>query len=244
MNRIYEQNIEISSSQVQNFFESRFNKDDILASVMLRNAQSANIAHLRDGKENTLLHSLIDAQKKYTILDIGSASGRFAGHLKNNIQSYTGIDFAVSYIEAAKELYKNEDAIEFYQMSASELDKSILDKKYDLIIITGLCIYLNDNDLIKLFTDLNDLLAPQSHIYLRESISVIDKRLTLKDFPSEELETEYNAIYRTPKEYEELIAQYLPKANILQSDFMLTEETGARKETNQKHWFLEYKSNS
>ena len=34
-----------------------------------------------------------------------------------------------------------------------------------------------------------------------EPVSCMDVRLTLKDFYSEGLEADYNAIYRTPKEY-------------------------------------------
>ena len=127
-------------------------------------------------------------------------------------------------------------------MSATELDKNILNKKYNLVLITGLCPYLNNDDVIKLFTDLNNFLDTNAQIYLRESISVMGKRLTLKDFPSEELETDYNAIYRTPEEYEILLKTYVPQAKILDSQLLLTKDTGAREETNQRYWFLEYKA--
>ena len=241
MNRIYDENIKISSTQVQTFFEKRFNKNNMLASVMLRNSSSADIAQKRDDNEGKLIKSFIAAQKQYTALDIGCGCGRLVSHLQNNIKYYDGIDFTKPYIQAANELYQNEQNIQFYQMSATKLDKTILNKKYNLVLITGLCPYLNDDDVIKLFTDLNHFLDSSAQIYLRESISVMGKRLTLKDFPSEELETDYNAIYRTPEEYEELLKTYLPHAKISKSQLLLTKETGAREETNQKYWFLEYK---
>ena len=129
MTRIYNDKIEISSKQVLDFFEKRFDKNDILASVMLRNEATAHIAHKRDKNEGILIKSLISTQEKYTILDIGCGCGRLVNHLKNNIYHYDGIDFTASYINATNELYKKDDSIQFYQMSATELSKEILNKK-------------------------------------------------------------------------------------------------------------------
>lgn len=56
-----------------------------------------------------------------------------------------------------------------------------------------------------------------SQIYLRESISVMGQRLTLSNFYSEELQSEYCAIYRTPEEYLNIIRQYFPQANIVET---------------------------
>ena len=73
---------------------------------------------------------------------------------------------------------------------------------------------------------------------LQESVSIINERLTLNKFYSDELDKLYSSIYRVPEDYENLIKQYLQNYEILKSDLLLNEKTGARKETNAKYWIL------
>lgn len=236
--RIYGEKARIDGKKVQQFFENRLVKDNPLATVMLRADTDAHIVEKRDANEAQILKKIIDFSAKRTILDIGCGCGRLASHFAQNINYYDGVDFSQPYIDVAKELFKQVN-INFYQMSATNLDKNILNKSYDTVFITGLCVYLNDDDIQKMMLDTRELCTSNAKIYLRESVSVINNRLTLKDFPSQELDTEYNAIYRTPKEYEEMIGTNLPEAKILASELLLTEETGARKETNQQYWLIQ-----
>ena len=53
--------------------------------------------------------------------------------------------------------------------------------------------------------DLNSLCASNKTIYIRETLSFLETRLTLKDFFSENLEADYNAIYRTDDEFLDFI---------------------------------------
>lgn len=236
--RIYGEKIRIDENKVQQFFEKRLVKGNPLATVMLRVDSDTQIFEKRDSNEARELKKIIDFSKNRTILDIGCGCGRLASHFFQNIHYYDGVDFSKPYVDVANELFKQAN-INFYQMSATQLDRNILNKNYDTIFITGLCVYLNDDEIQGMFSDIIGLCTSNMTIYLRESISVINSRLTLKDFPSEELETEYNAIYRTPKEYEEIIRTNFPDAKILSSGLLLTEETGARKETNQMYWLIQ-----
>ena len=81
-----------------------------------------------------------------------------------------------------------------------DIDNLIIEPPFDVIFIAGVLIYLNDDDIPKLIDEINNIVAEDKIIYIRETISVMDTRLTLKDFYSEDLEVDYNAIYRTQKE--------------------------------------------
>jgi SAM-dependent methyltransferase len=196
------------------------------------------IPYERNRKEINIIKKLLDFSSPRNILDIGCGYGRWAVNLENYISYYDGIDYSESYINVARETFKGKHRFHFIQMPAENITREIFPGDYDLIIINGLCMYLNDSVLYSLMSILNNFVANNTNIYLRESVSVIGKRLTLKDFPSKELNTEYNAIYRTPEEYEELIADRLSGMKIKSSEFFLTPETGAKEETNQKYWFL------
>ena len=163
--------------------------------------------------------------------------GRWANNLKDKIKLYHGIDFSENFIESNKKRFKNYDNLNFMVMSVADIDLSKLNKTYDLVIINGVLMYINDNNLNCIFDNLRKI--NPHYIYIQESISILDYRLTLKDFYSEELETQYNAIYRTKREYEHYFKNILLEYKIKKNDLLLDKETGARKETNAQYWFLE-----
>jgi hypothetical protein len=76
-------------------------------------------------------------------------------------------------------------------------------------------------------------------LYIQDTTSLIETRLTLKDFDSKELNTKYNVIYRTRGEYETLFRKYLSKFKIVGTELLLDKESGAREETNARYWCLE-----
>lgn len=234
--RIYNKIEEIDSEKVQQFFENRFCKENPLASVMVRRDSTDGIAYKRNEKEKSLLVKLINLLEPIEILDIGCGCGRWVENLKSHIKSYDGIDFCNQYIDTASDYYKSFRSVKFYRMDVANLDISKLKDRYDLIILNGICMYLNDINLEKMFSTLIPYIEKSGKIYLRESVSIVGKRLTLKDFYSKELKSEYNAIYRMPTEYENLILNLNLK--ILKEGFLLDSITGQRKETNQKYWLL------
>ena len=113
-------------------------------------------------------------------------------------------------------------------------DKLNLKEKYNLIICTGVLMYINDSDIMRILKSFSDI-SPE-YIYIQESISLMEGRLTLNNFESKELKTNYSAIYRTKAEYEEYYRQ--AGFRILKTDLLLDDETGGRKETNAQYWLL------
>ena len=86
-------------------------------------------------------------------------------------------------------------------MSATDIRPAelALSPPYDLLLVSGLLIYLNDGDCQELLRQALQLCAPGGRIYLREPVAV-EQRLTLDRFFSKELEHEYSAVYRTVAE--------------------------------------------
>ena len=101
--------------------------------------------------------------------------------------------------------------------------------------------YLKDGDLENVLEQVEGVCEQNAVICVREPIGIKD-RLTLKDFFSEELQDNYNAIYRTREELEEYFQNaFLKKGfQIKEQGFLFEEDSlNNRKETAQYYYILE-----
>ena len=114
----------------------------------------------------------IDFENK-KILEIGCGIGRWAEVFHDKCDSYLGIDYSEDLIEIAKENY-NYDNCHFQVLSASQLDTAdlLVSAPFDIVIITGVLIYFNDDTIKKMIKDLNSLCASNKTIYIRETLSL------------------------------------------------------------------------
>lgn len=204
MSRIYGNIEEVDSEKIKKFFNNRAKKDEEALLVKTEFSDKENVEK-RHKEESELLLNKIDFENK-KILEIGCGIGRWAEVFHDKCDSYLGIDYSEDLIEIAKENY-NYDNCHFQVLSASQLDIAdlLVSAPFDIVIITGVLIYFNDDTIKKMIKDLNSLCASNKTIYIRETLSFLETRLTLKDFFSENLEADYNAIYRTDDEFLDFI---------------------------------------
>jgi SAM-dependent methyltransferase len=235
--RIYGEKADIDKESVREFWNNNAKKDHTLKSVLLGYDFSEDSANLHNQKEIKIALDFIGSGKK-TILDIGCGIGRWAYNLKPVIKTYDGIDFSEEFIKAANNNFKDFDEIRFYCMSATDIDKTKLLEKYDVIIVTEVSMYINDEDIHKLYEYINKFTRKGSLLYIQDTTSLLEIRLTLKDFDSKELKTKYNAIYRTKTEYESLFGKYLSEFQLTENgtELLLDKNSGARDETNARYW--------
>ena len=232
--RIYDEKININYESTKSFWETRAGENVSLKSVLLGVDKKDDAQERRNKKELEILTSFLKEGSKYKILDIGCGIGRWADNLKNIIENYIGIDYTKPFVDFANNRFSNAKNIHFECMSASDIDLNIIGKDFNLVLCTGILMYINDKDLDKVFLTLQ---ATKSDcFYIQETISIMDTRLTLNNFESKELKTNYSAIYRTKAEYEEYFKRH--NLEILDTNLFLDDETGGRKETNARYWLL------
>lgn len=232
--RVYEDKIDINQDYAKDFWNNQGKKNIDLKSVLLGYDKPSQAHIERNLKEKEILLSLIENKKDLKILDIGCGIGRWAENLIDNIDSYIGIDYSKGFIEYTKEKYKNNPKIKFYEMSLLDMSDELLSQKFDLIICTGVLMYVNDAELLNILANIKQMLG--GYFYIQESISIMDKRLTLDNFKSEVLNVNYSAIYRMSSEYEKIFNDL--KFNIINTNLLLDDKIGARQETNARYWLL------
>jgi len=88
---------------------------------------------------------------------------------------------------------------------------------FDLVVISGLLIYLNDDDVKRVVENIR--LKENGRIFLRESVAT--ERLEINKY-SKRLWSNYCAIYRTPDEYKKLFSKF----RLIEEKILYTHEFG------------------
>lgn len=235
MSRLYGEKKDINPDDVKNFFSDRANRDleSDLSIVLFQEKENSEQRHIEEKK---LFHEHINVDGKI-ILEVGCGIGRWAEALHDKCESFLGIDYTEDLIEIAKKSY-DFDNCKFQVMSATDIkaDTLLIKPPFDVIIFSGVLMYINDDDIKLVFNELNRICADDKKLFIMEPVSRMGSRLTLKDFYSEGLEADYNAIYRTEEEYMELF-EILNYNKIFADDIF--EDLSNHSETHYKYFVIE-----
>ena len=235
MGRLYGDKVEIERDAVKNFFNKRASKDGD-SNIKKTEFSDDEVSIKRHEIEIRLLLDLIDFSGK-KVLDIGCGTGRWAEVSHDKCESYLGVDLSDKFIDIANETY-HYDNCEFQVVAAHEIyHKSNIKPPFDVVIFCGVIMYFNEEDIVETFQALNNLLSDNAQLYIRESISYMDVRLTLKDFYSDNLEDDYNVIYRTKDELMEHFS-ILDNMKVVKSE-NLFEDLKSYSETGYRYFYLE-----
>lgn len=233
--RLYGENENIDTDSVKKFFDERANKkvNNLMEITSFQEEENLN---QRQIEESEVLLDNIDFNGK-KVLEIGCGLGRWANFFHDKCDVYLGIDYSKNLIQIAKENY-NFDNCYFQEMSAFDIDidKLIINPPFDIIFIAGVLIYLNDEDIPLMIKEINNISSKNKVIYIRETISTLDSRLTLKDFYSKDLDVDYNAIYRTEEELLKLFNEFNDISSITSNP--IHESLNKHEETGYKYFIL------
>lgn len=244
MSRVHGDRIALNRSAVADFFEGRARNFDAARPLTATLYQDANpeIAEMRDALERARIEPLLRLTGTERVLDVGCGIGRWAAAIKDRVAVYHGIDASPSLVEIARGWCVHAH-VAFHAMSTDDLTDDWLGAHgpFDRIVMSGILIYLEDEQVTRLLGTLVRHLAPGALIYLREPMG-IEERLTLVEHWSEELGASYNAIYRACKEILVLLERIFAS-----DEFLLTRpeplfgerELNNRAETRQYFCFVE-----
>ncbi len=209
-NRIYGEKTEINEQEVQAFYNKRAAAASSMKnplSAVVNGDQNPAQVDTRSRFDREYIVPRLDLTGNSSVLDIGCGMGRFAEIVLPLCGRYLGADFAPEMIAAAEkrtEAYK--DKTQYVCASFSELmnkPDSFFGGKFDCMIMLGVCMYINDAELIKYLPRLAELLSDRCVLYVGDAVG-IGTRLTLDQIHSDQLNSDYSAIYRTAEEYVDL----------------------------------------
>jgi 2-polyprenyl-3-methyl-5-hydroxy-6-metoxy-1,4-benzoquinol methylase len=242
--RIRSTKVDIDADAVSAFFADRarrYKERQPLVTVIYQD-EHPELAEARDAHEKATLLPLLKPTNRDMVLDIGCGIGRWADVLRGRVARYHGTDFSAELVQIAKERLSDCPPFTFQHLSAqqSTAHELAFSGPFDLVIIAGLFIYLNDHDCLQVFRQICALTTPNARLLLREPIAT-ENRLTLSEVWSDELKHHYSAIYRPLADYRSMIQEVLVPADfhIAASGDLFPSNLANRLETKQHYFILQ-----
>ena len=201
----------------------------------------------KDFIDTEYILKILELDNVNSFLDIGCGVGRWGNHMLkilSNQGMYVGADYSGNILNLAKNHFRENKNFYFCESSFQDillnLPGNIKQNNFNVILINGVMMYINDTDLAQCMSNLKELVAVSGRICIKESVGLQD-RLTLNKIYSEELESQYSAIYRGVEEYNIIFrdAFSADKYNIIYQDVMWQGDLANRKETTAYFWIIE-----
>jgi SAM-dependent methyltransferase len=194
----------IDKDKVKTFWDARAEKYKRLA--------FESIANLEQDPDNLQLKVSIETEKVFSwlsniggksVLDLGAGVGqwsfRFADRGARRV-------LAVEYSEQLAEIGRAESiarGVKTVEFVVTPAEKLKCRERFDIVFISGLFVYMNDDQVAALMAKLPGWCTPGAAIVLRDGTG-LGHRHEINDKYSAHLETQYSATYRTREEYIEL----------------------------------------
>jgi len=240
--RIYRNPTQINYDSIHDFFESRaqcYCEEKFLTTTMYQD-NNPDLAVERDRWEKATILPLLEIDYSSNVLDVGCGIGRWTQPALDSGAYYTGVDFSESLIRIAKNRFLGVDNCVFIQSAAQNISEKLRERIFTHVIVSGVLIYMNDNEVKNTWEIISKLLVAGGLIYLREPVSSIE-RLTLKEHWSDELNSCYSSIYRTEEELLKLFRESclsVSNLRLIQSGFLYGDMLNNRVETKQKYFIF------
>jgi cyclopropane fatty-acyl-phospholipid synthase-like methyltransferase len=173
-----------------------------------------SIANLEENPELLALKVKIETEQvlprlqlhdRLTILDLGAGVGQWAFRFAPHVKSVTAVEYSKSLANIGiKKLHDNKiDNVKFVISPAENFNTNEL---FDVIFVSGLFVYMNDDQVEKLIPKFSKWVKQGGIVFLRDGVSILNIRHCIKDNFSSVLKTNYSALYRTRDEYVNLFA--------------------------------------
>lgn len=235
--RVLRDRVDLNYEAIQKFFDDRGDNQALKSkyNYVLFQDQEPELAVRRDAQEKEKIGALLSLQKPLRVLDVGCGIGRWGEYLLERGAYYVGIDGSAKMIERAETNLKpygaKRLATGFFQDLLSILAELGEIEPFDLILVNGVFMYLNDVDFQRALKVVKEVGGKGSTFYIKESMG-IEQRLTLNNFFSDGLKQYYSAIYRSVKEYRDSFQKaFVPEYILVQEGALFDEELRNHKET-------------
>lgn len=220
----------VDSQGVRAFWEERAKRFVGKDLVNLSNLESdVALARVKHREECRVLEDFIAPKKQDLLLDLGAGHGAWAAYFARQVSFVDCVEYSEGMASIARDHFR-ENGILNTAVHCIPAQDFIFEKSYDVILISGLMIYLNDEDAACLTRSIRNGLKHGGRVVLRDGTAK-EEPYTIVNRYSEELDAYYSAHYRTSEEYIQLFSDHGLKLLRHQNMFADGSPLNKRKET-------------
>lgn len=238
--RTWGKHVTLDMGTVKEFFDARVKKKlPYLYNYTNYSDNNPELVLQRNHAEKERLCPLLNIGKNTRVLDIGCGVGRWGETVLSCGGIYTGVDYCQSLLELAEENLKGVSELGRYNLVYASFQDlpAKLSSRFDIILCNGVMMYINDDDISLCLHNVDTLLDENGIFCIKESVSYKD-RLTLDNIYSEELTSNYSAIYRSIDEYESLWRKCLHGYEVIDKGDIWEQNLKNRAETGPYFWVM------
>ena len=217
----------IDQIKIKDFWDAQAKKAQKLSLNGVANLEeNTDLLEMKVTLESNKIMKKIRLDKNISsVLDLGAGAGQWSFRFAELAKNIVAVEYSESMLELAINEGKKKDIqnIKFVHCAAQEYSS---EEQYDLIWISGLLIYLSDEDCECLINNCAAMLKNNGTLLLRDGTG-IQGRHEINNNYSEDLHAYYSAVYRTPEEYLSLFKRY--GLNILNHEDMFEQDSPLNK---------------
>ena len=167
MSQETEETPHIDDATVQRYWEGTGNDAAAMSMMAHEHNLPSRSAAYRLKVENETMRDWLDSVPALgAVLDVGCGAGSWVEKLAQRYGSVIGVERSAQMVEAAKERVAH---LPNAQILKGDVRTDLPEGLFDLIFLGGMCMYLNDADVVALVGELKKRLTETGTIILRES---------------------------------------------------------------------------
>jgi SAM-dependent methyltransferase len=198
---------DIDPSKIKEFWERRGEKLGTMPFESIANLEEKpDLLELKTRLEQECILPLLPLNRDAVVLDLGAGVGQWTFRFAPLVKRVVAVEYAealatIGRTEAARREARNVDFV----VSPAETYRSA--EPFDCVFISGLFVYLTDEQAARLMANVRSLLKPGGRLVLRDGTSILPERHQIVNKFSDILKAHYSAIYRTADEYRRLFIE-------------------------------------
>ena len=223
-------NAALNPDNIRQFWEERAKRYQEQDLINVSNLESnTELAHEKHRQEYDVLMSYIEPEPGQEVLDLGAGHCAWSIVLARNVAHVDAVEYSEGMFYLAQRNIKAQGLtnIALYNCAAQDFESA---RSYDTVLLSGLTIYLNDDELDILITRVRAYLKPTGRVVLRDGTGR-DAPFTIGNKYSNELDAFYSAHYRTADQYIAFFAKHGFKVRRHRDMFVDGSKLNKRKET-------------
>lgn len=197
----------IDREKIRQFWQKRGEDFKDPTAEMVNLEPDPELQKIKTQLEQQVILSRLDLNPEMDVLDLGAGYGQWAFRIAPHARTVTAVDYTESMIKSGI-MEARRLGIKNIKFIHSPIEQFRPERQWDMVFISGLFMYLDDqqgSDAAKIAVN---ALKPGGRLLLRESASILENRHIIENKWSAATQSNYSALYRQEYEFPEIFTAF------------------------------------